>query len=256
VRSCHHCQLVKPGPGKWKQRLKQERVGAPRERVAIDLIGPLPPSRRGKKYLVVMQDCFSKWVEVDAIAIKKTTVVAQQFLPHIKKLNLACNIRIGLTKAIEWLKSWKHINLAHLNLDAVNRLASGGAIIYNNTLCNLGNLSTLSLRRNFIKNVDIFFVSFIPNIRYLSLAANTFTGQGDFNAIEANAFLMQIKLPLETLDLSNVGSNVRLSSYCKNNFDSFDAWFWKPPILPLTPYNQSDSYSLFGFQHLRNVDQT
>jgi hypothetical protein len=80
VKSCHHCQLVKPGPGKGKQRLKQERVGAPRERVAIDLIGPLPPSRRGKKYLVVMQDCFSKWVEVDVIATKKTTVVAQSFV--------------------------------------------------------------------------------------------------------------------------------------------------------------------------------
>jgi hypothetical protein len=80
VRNCHHCQLVKPGPGKGKQRLKQERVGVPRERVAINLIGPLPPSRRGKKYLVVMQDCFSKWVEVDAIATKKTTVVAQSFV--------------------------------------------------------------------------------------------------------------------------------------------------------------------------------
>jgi hypothetical protein len=80
VKSCHHCQLVKPGPGRGKQRLKQERVGAPCERVAIDLIGPLPSSNRGKKYLVVMQDCFTKWVEVEAIATKKTTVVAEAFV--------------------------------------------------------------------------------------------------------------------------------------------------------------------------------
>jgi hypothetical protein len=44
VRSCHHCQLVKPGPGKGKQRLKQERVGAPRERVAIDRTTTTPYS--------------------------------------------------------------------------------------------------------------------------------------------------------------------------------------------------------------------
>jgi hypothetical protein len=85
-------EVPPPGPGyhaaikewvkssKGKQKLKQERVGAPFERVAIDLIGPLPLSRRGKKYLVVMQDCFTQWVEVDAVATKKTTVVVRAFV--------------------------------------------------------------------------------------------------------------------------------------------------------------------------------
>jgi hypothetical protein len=31
--------------------------------VALDLIRSLPPSRRGKVYLLVMQDCYPKWVE-------------------------------------------------------------------------------------------------------------------------------------------------------------------------------------------------
>jgi hypothetical protein len=73
-------KLVKPGPSKGKQKLKQERVGAPFKRVAIDLIGPLPLSRQGKKYLVVMQDCFTQCIEVDAVATKKTIVVAQAFV--------------------------------------------------------------------------------------------------------------------------------------------------------------------------------
>jgi transposase InsO family protein len=54
----------------------QERAGAPFERVAIDLVGPMSPSRRGK---VVMQDCFTKWIEVVAIPNKTAQVVATTF---------------------------------------------------------------------------------------------------------------------------------------------------------------------------------
>jgi hypothetical protein len=110
VRSCHQCQLVKSGPGNGKQRLIQERVGAPRERVAIDLIGPLPPSRRGKKYLLVMQDCFSKWVEVDAIPSKKTTVVAQLFVTNWVTVS---DVRECYTRIMVWsspeMYLWKFI---------------------------------------------------------------------------------------------------------------------------------------------------
>jgi hypothetical protein len=57
----------------------QERTGAPFERVALDLVGPMPPPRRGKVYLLVMQDCFTKWMEVVAIPNKTAWVVAAAF---------------------------------------------------------------------------------------------------------------------------------------------------------------------------------
>jgi transposase InsO family protein len=59
--------------------LVQERAGALFERVALDLVGPMPPSRRGKVYLLVMQDCFTKWIEVVAIPNKTARVVAAAF---------------------------------------------------------------------------------------------------------------------------------------------------------------------------------
>jgi transposase InsO family protein len=59
--------------------LVQERAGAPFERVALDLVGPMPPLRRGKVYLLVMQDCFTKWLEVVAIPNKTARVVAAAF---------------------------------------------------------------------------------------------------------------------------------------------------------------------------------
>jgi hypothetical protein len=59
--------------------LVQERAGAPFERVALDLIGPLPPSRLGKVYLLVMQDCYTKWVETAPLPNKSAPVVAEAF---------------------------------------------------------------------------------------------------------------------------------------------------------------------------------
>jgi transposase InsO family protein len=79
TRKCHDFQLAKPGPGRGRTPLVQERAGAPFKRVALDLVGPMPPSRRGKVYLLVMQDCFTKWIEVVAIPNKTARVVASAF---------------------------------------------------------------------------------------------------------------------------------------------------------------------------------
>ena len=80
VRSCRSYQLAKPGPGRGRLPLVQERAGAPFERVALDLIGPLPPRKGGKKYLLVIQDCFTKWLEVIPISNKTTTAVTEAFV--------------------------------------------------------------------------------------------------------------------------------------------------------------------------------
>eukprot|EP00919_Chromeraceae_sp_WS-2016_P064944 GHVR01153772.1.p1 GENE.GHVR01153772.1~~GHVR01153772.1.p1 ORF type:complete len:105 (-),score=1.90 GHVR01153772.1:49-363(-) len=80
VKSCWSCQLSKPGPGRGKLPLIQERARSPFERVALDLIGPLPPSKSGKKYLLVIQDCSTKWLEVTPITNKTTIAVTDAFV--------------------------------------------------------------------------------------------------------------------------------------------------------------------------------
>lgn len=39
------------------------RVGAPMERVVVDLMGPLNETERHNHHILVVQDNFSKWVE-------------------------------------------------------------------------------------------------------------------------------------------------------------------------------------------------
>ena len=53
--------MAKAGPGKGKSPLHQEISGARNERVAFDIIGPLPVSRSGNKYILTIGDYFSKY---------------------------------------------------------------------------------------------------------------------------------------------------------------------------------------------------
>ena len=43
--------------------MKTYNVGAPMERIAIDVMGPLPPTDRDNKYILVISDYFAKWTE-------------------------------------------------------------------------------------------------------------------------------------------------------------------------------------------------
>jgi len=60
-RSCKIC-LARRGPtGKGKSPLQVYNVGAPFKRVQMDILGLLPLTVSGNKYLLVVVDCFSKW---------------------------------------------------------------------------------------------------------------------------------------------------------------------------------------------------
>ena len=61
--SCRECLSRNP-PGKYAvMPLGLRVVGRPFERVAIDILGPLRISRRGHRYILVISDYFTKWVE-------------------------------------------------------------------------------------------------------------------------------------------------------------------------------------------------
>ena len=44
--------------------MQVERVGNPLERIAMDILGPLPETPRGNKYILVLGDYFTKWTEL------------------------------------------------------------------------------------------------------------------------------------------------------------------------------------------------
>lgn len=57
--------------------VKKYNVGAPLERVALDVRGPLPESDQGNKYILVITDYFTKWIESYAMPNQEATTVAK-----------------------------------------------------------------------------------------------------------------------------------------------------------------------------------
>ena len=75
-KACRSCQQAKVGQGRGKTPLSQDFVCAPLQRCGMDLQGPFPESRSGNKYILVIQDYYSKWVELFGIPDKKAETVA------------------------------------------------------------------------------------------------------------------------------------------------------------------------------------
>lgn len=52
------------------------RAGDPGERVAIDILGPIPTSTRGNKNYLVIQDYFTKWTAANPLPHMEAKTVA------------------------------------------------------------------------------------------------------------------------------------------------------------------------------------
>jgi len=83
VKSCSVCNKSKKPNVKPKAGLGSYHAGAPMEKVHIDMLGPLPESRIGNKYVLMMVDQFTKWVEIHAVpdqsADRTAKTVVNQF---------------------------------------------------------------------------------------------------------------------------------------------------------------------------------
>ena len=76
-KTCEACAASKGPRTRTRGKMRQYNVGAPLERVAVDVAGPFPTTNSGNKYLLVTMDYFSKWPEVYPIPNQEATTVAE-----------------------------------------------------------------------------------------------------------------------------------------------------------------------------------
>lgn len=60
---CQSCDPYIAPPGQSRAPLQQYQLGAPMDRVAVDIPDPFPSTPRGHRYVVVAMDYFTKWPE-------------------------------------------------------------------------------------------------------------------------------------------------------------------------------------------------
>jgi hypothetical protein len=93
VQKCENCQKC-AGDHKQPSSLTQLiQPTWPLQRWGLDLLGPLPPSQGNLRYVVVVVEYFSKWIEVKPLATI-TLVIVQKFFWQ----SIVC--RFGVPKAI------------------------------------------------------------------------------------------------------------------------------------------------------------
>ena len=63
VRECEICQSKKPKPHDQRHTYKPVLSGYPFSKINIDYVGPLPTSPKGNRYILTVQDSFTRWLE-------------------------------------------------------------------------------------------------------------------------------------------------------------------------------------------------
>ncbi|UYV63086.1 K02A2.6-like, partial [Cordylochernes scorpioides] len=90
-RRCTTCAASKGPQTRFRGKMREYNVGAPFERIAIDVAGPFPVTEDGNKYLLVAMDYFTKWPEVYAIPNQEAATVARVLVD-----NLICRFGVPL----------------------------------------------------------------------------------------------------------------------------------------------------------------
>ena len=67
IQYCHACQVRKQHQPKKAGNLLQFSATYPFQVVGVDILGPLPSTLLGNRYVVVIVDRFSRWVELTAV---------------------------------------------------------------------------------------------------------------------------------------------------------------------------------------------
>jgi len=82
VKSCPVCNRSKKPTQKARAKLEQYHAGVPMERVHMDILGPLPITRQGNKYLLMIIDQFTKWLECFPLSTQTADVVAKNLVDN------------------------------------------------------------------------------------------------------------------------------------------------------------------------------
>ena len=64
-------------------KLQPMVIDQPWKRIGLDLMGPLPKMEQGFRYIMVIVDYFSKWVETFPLKTKSSQEIMKNFTEHV-----------------------------------------------------------------------------------------------------------------------------------------------------------------------------
>ncbi|ROT79030.1 hypothetical protein C7M84_002246 [Penaeus vannamei] len=93
---CRTCEVycARNGPVKKNRApLQLYQVGAPLERVAVDIVGPFPVTTQGNRFICVVMDYFTKWPEAYVLPDHEAETVAEALVSNfITRFGVPCEL--------------------------------------------------------------------------------------------------------------------------------------------------------------------
>ncbi|KAK3102810.1 hypothetical protein FSP39_014067 [Pinctada imbricata] len=83
IRGCEICAKRKGPPKDKRAPMKVVEAGFPMERIALDILGELPKTDSGNKYIVVISDYYTKWTESFAMPNMEARTVAKILVEEV-----------------------------------------------------------------------------------------------------------------------------------------------------------------------------
>jgi len=80
IKGCTVCNKFKSLNKKPRAALQKYLVGNPMDRVGIDIIGPLPKSINNNKYILVIGDHFTRWMEAYPLPNQQAESIAEKLV--------------------------------------------------------------------------------------------------------------------------------------------------------------------------------
>lgn len=88
-KSCEICQKSQPRRPARAEMVPMPLVPQPFHRVAMDVVGPLPRSKRGNRFILTFYDCASRYPEAVALPSVETPRVARELVTIFSRLGIS-----------------------------------------------------------------------------------------------------------------------------------------------------------------------
>ena len=141
VETCHTCTKQKKLQTKQKAALCNYHAGNPMDMVHIDILGPFPVSDNGNRYILMLVDQFTKWLEAyplpDQTAVTVARAVVDNFIsrfgcPLVIHTDQGRNFESDLFKAVCTL-----LEISKTRTTPTHPCSNGQVERYNRTLLGL-----------------------------------------------------------------------------------------------------------------------
>ena len=137
IKECIVCQKIKQPKQLQRAMLQPLRANKPLQLITIDIVGPLPVSKEGNVYILVICCHFSKWVKLYAINNTTSDTIAKLILKFMLIFGLCINILsdLGTNFQAELLrKIYELLDVNQLRTTAYHPECDGLTERFNRTL--------------------------------------------------------------------------------------------------------------------------